>query len=112
MKSAYKPPSFLKVFGWATARFPRDVLYIDVIPGLNILDFVYPWLQFSVFEDGRGVVSRVEGHGWQSRSVAAWEYEGGTPIGRFAHRPRHHVAQHHCRPLKSPRQLKSIRFWI
>ena len=40
----YKPPPFLEIFDWTTAHFPRDVLDIDVIPGLNILDLVYPWL--------------------------------------------------------------------
>ena len=42
---------------------PRMHLDIDVCLGVNVLDLVDPWLEFSVFEDRKEVAGRVQGHG-------------------------------------------------
>ena len=57
--STYKPPPLSEVLSGATAHFPRVCLDIEVGLRLKVLDLVDPWLQFSVFEDGRGVAGRL-----------------------------------------------------
>ena len=37
---------------------------VDEGLGIKVLDLVDPWLQLSVFKDGRGVIGRVQSHGW------------------------------------------------
>ena len=44
------------------ARARRDQ-FLSVIVGLNVLNFVGPWLQFSILKDGRGT-GRTLGHRW------------------------------------------------
>ena len=61
----YEPPSFSKVFGGATTHVPHVYLDIEVSLSVDVLDLVDPWVWFSVFEDGRGVVGQFKGHGWQ-----------------------------------------------
>ena len=39
---------------------------IEVGLGRKVLDLVNSRLEFSVFEDGRGVAGRFQGHGWHS----------------------------------------------
>jgi len=35
---------------------------IEIGLSMNVLDLVDPWLEFSFFEDGRGVAGRGQGH--------------------------------------------------
>ena len=66
-KQAHESISLLKVLGRASAHDSRVHFDIGVGLGVNILDLVNPWLQFSVLEDGRGVVGRIQGHGWKNK---------------------------------------------
>jgi hypothetical protein len=63
MAPTYDPTSLLKGLSRKTTHFPRVFEDIKVGPSINVLDFVGTWLQFSIYEDGRGVVGRSEGHG-------------------------------------------------
>jgi hypothetical protein len=66
-KRTHEPVSLLKILGRTTTHVLRVYLDIDVGLGENVPDLVNSWLQFSVLEDRRGLVGRVQGHGWQSR---------------------------------------------
>ena len=46
-----------------TINFPR--VFLNIKEGLVVktLDLIDPWLQFSIVEDGYGVVGRCDGHG-------------------------------------------------
>ena len=62
--STCETPSLPEIFGGTIGHFPRVYLYIEVGFIVNVLDLVDPWLQFPVPEDGRGITSRTQGHGW------------------------------------------------
>ena len=38
---------------------------VKICLGIEVLDLVDPWLEFSVFKDEGRVVGRGQGHGWQ-----------------------------------------------
>ena len=61
----YEAPSLSEIFGGTTAYFPLE--YLDVGVGLSVdaLNLIDPWFQLAVFEDGRRVTGRFQGHGWQ-----------------------------------------------
>jgi len=40
--------------------------------GVDVLGLVGPWLQFSVFENGRSIIGRVGSHGRQSKCDKPW----------------------------------------
>ena len=54
---------------------PRVHLDIDVCLGVDVLDLVEPWLQFSVFENRKGVVGRVQGHGQNEHERQRGEHQ-------------------------------------
>ena len=47
----HKAPSMTDVPLGTTAHFPRVDFDIKVSVGIDVLDLVDPWLQFSIFED-------------------------------------------------------------
>jgi len=55
---AHETPSLSEIFGGTTAHLPRVYFDVEIGLGLDVLDLVDPWLQFSIIEDG-GVVGRV-----------------------------------------------------
>jgi hypothetical protein len=66
-KRTHESVPLIKILGRTTAHAPRVYLNIDVGLGENVPDLVNSRLQFSILEDGRGLIGRVQGHSWQSR---------------------------------------------
>jgi len=48
----YEPLVLSEPVGGTATQFPSVYFAIDEGLSDNILDLVYPWLQFSIFEDG------------------------------------------------------------
>jgi hypothetical protein len=65
-KRTHEPVSLLKILGRTATHVLRVHLGIDVGPDVNIQDLVNSRLQFSVLEDGKGLVGRARGHGRQT----------------------------------------------
>ena len=53
--STYEPHSLSKVSEGTKAQLLRVYFDIEIGLSVNVLDLVDPWLQFSVFEDGKGI---------------------------------------------------------
>jgi hypothetical protein len=74
---AYEPPSFLEISGGTTAQLHRVMVDVEVGVRKKVLDLVDPWLQSSIFEDGRALghdkprsmMSRT----WETRPRHRWE---------------------------------------
>ena len=57
-------------------QFPRVYLDIEVCFSVNVVDLVDPWLQISIFEDGRGIIGRFQCHGRQNECDTSVEDRG------------------------------------
>lgn len=68
LKRTYKTPSLSESCGWSTANVSRVLLDVQVGLTIEVLDFVDPWFQSSVYEDG-GVTGRVWGHGFRASAT-------------------------------------------
>ena len=66
----YETPSLHKGCGWPATHVPRVVMDVHVGLGVEVLDSIDPWLQFSVLEDGRGIVSGSFGHSRASATMS------------------------------------------
>lgn len=69
----YEASSLSEISRGTTTHLPRVHSDVEVGFGVDILDLVNSWFQFSVLEDGRGVAGRVQSHGWQSKCGNAGE---------------------------------------
>ena len=64
----YQPGSLRKKCGWSTTYVSRVLMDVHEGLGVQVLDFVDPRFQISIFEDGSGTTGRVRGHGY----VGCW----------------------------------------
>ena len=68
-KQTYEAPSLRKGCGWSATHVFRVVMDVHVGLGVEVLDSIDSWLQFSVLEDGRGIVSGSCGHSRASATM-------------------------------------------